>query len=331
MWGWASSRPQRCLKFGADSVAWAETERNWRGRRRYRCTVSPIPGGAVKLSSAEQNLFELPTLESRVRTLAGPSPELRIAGRTLVSGIPRPIVLLLPDASVRAAVLQFDALPSRADERDALIRWRLGQEQLFPLAGVRVVSQVFEGRGGSPAHAQTVLAVAIQESVLAQYESLCGLVGLIPQEIGVTSFRLFDLWLRTAGGSRWQNRDLLWMNLSDRALTVMMFQRGRLLFYRCKSVSGDVVQGVGKADTVEKIVEECGASLEACQQRHDTVSIKHAVLCAEGDMSGLEKRLEDELGLSVERLGWNSVESLGWITKGQNRSVASLSALAGVA
>src|SRR5512134_1385834 len=98
MWGWASSRPQRCLKVGADSVAWAETERNWRGRRQHRCVMSPLPDGMVKPSPADQNLSDHSSLESRIRTLAGAGPDLRIAGHSLVSDLPRPIVLLLPDA-----------------------------------------------------------------------------------------------------------------------------------------------------------------------------------------------------------------------------------------
>lgn len=286
MWGWMYSRPQRCLKIGAESVAWAETERNWRGRRWHRCVTAQIPDGAVKPSPVDQNLSDLSTLETRIRRLAGANPGVRLAGRVLAADIPCPVVLLLPDAAVRAVVLHLDQLPSHPEERDALIRWRLGQEQLFPLSGAKVVSQVFQ----SSAHddrTHTVLAVAVQESVLQQYESLCESAGLIPQEVGMTSLRLFELWRRASGGTRWRQRDFLWANLADRALTTMVFQQGRLLFYRCKLLAGEAATIAARSELLDKIVQECSASLDACQQRHPSAAIKEAVVCADGDLSAL--------------------------------------------
>lgn len=330
MWGWASNRPLRCLKIGTEAVAWAETDRNWRGRRRHRCAASPVPAGTVKPSPADQNLTDLPALETRIRALAGPSPEWRLFGRPVLHDIPRPIVLLLPDAAVRAVVLHLGQLPAKAVEREALIRWRLSQEQLFPLAGAKVVSQVFGGHGDPGARAQAVLAVAIQESVLAQYEALCESVGLVPHDVGVTSLRLFDLWRKLQNRSTWRDRDLLWINLSDRALTTMIFQHGRLVFYRCKLLTGDQIVSRGVDDATGKIVEECEASLDVCLQRHPTLSIKDAVLCADEGPQALQGLLESSLALSVQPFGWRSLESLGWVTRGSHRSVASLSVMAGV-
>ena len=330
MWGWASSRPRWCLKFGADSVAWAEVERDWRGRRRYRCVMSPLPGGAVKLSSTDQNLSDVSQLEQRVRAVAGSGSGARIVGRSLVTDIPRPIALLLPDAAVRGVVLDLEQLPDRPDEREALIRWRLGQEQLLPLSGAKVVSQVFAGMPGNGNRGHNVLAVAVQESVLDQYETLCESVGLIPHDVGVTSLRLFDLWRRASGGSAWQRRDFLWASVSDRTLTTMVLHQGRPLFYRCKLLGGDAIDVGANSDLSVKILDECGASLDACHQRYPSVVIKAAVLCADGDLSLLQQKLETGLELSVEQLGWRSVEELGWVTKGSQRGLTSLAAMAGV-
>jgi hypothetical protein len=322
---WARSRPVRCLKIGTDAVAWAETERSWRGRATHRCLLTPVPEGSVKPSPVEPNLSDLPALEARIRTLTGSRPELRI-GRHFVANIPRPIVLLLPDAAVRAVVLPFDHLPSKSDERDALIRWRLGQEQLFPLNGAKVVSQVFldSMQGGGPVH--TVLAVAIQEAVLVQYESLCQSLGLLPQAVGMTSLQLFAFWVRASGKSRWLRRDFLWANVTDNALTTMVFHGGRLLFYRCKLLGAATV---ALGERLEKIVEECGASLEACHQRYPTAVIKEAVLCADDNLSALQRKVEAGLDLSVEQVGWRAVEALGRVTKDSHPSMPSLAALAG--
>src|SRR5580765_6745631 len=222
MWGLSTSRPQHCLKIGAQALVWGEAVRTWRGRYRYRCVLSPTPTGAIKLSPMDLNLTDMPTVESRLRSLAGPSRDIRFAGRVWLSDVPRPIVLLLPDLSVRATVLQLEQLPAK------------GEEQLLSLAGAKIAWQGFPSHGAGDERSHVVLVVAIQEAILKQYESLCESIGLLPQEVGVTSFRLFNLWLKAAGGRKRLGRDLLWVSVSDGGLTCFILQEGRLAFVRTK-------------------------------------------------------------------------------------------------
>lgn len=327
MWGWMTGKPQICLKVGVESVSWAEVVWGWRGRRGHRCVTSPLPDGTVKPSPAEPNITQLAVLESKIQNLAGPSRDVRVLGQMVLANRPRPVTLLLPDAAVRAVVLHLDQLPARADEREALIRWRFGQEQLFPLTGTTVVSQVCAGPSRTGGVSQSVLAVAVHQAVLRQYESICESLGLIPRDVSLTGLRLFDLWVKISGRSGWEGADLLWVSLVDRALTTMVFQRGRLLFYRCKLLTADALSGTDAG--LEKISDECASSLEMCQQRHSSVFVKRAVLCADED-SALRGILEDHLSLSVESLGWNDLESYGVETGVRSQSVASFAALAGV-
>ncbi|MDF0673391.1 MAG: hypothetical protein P0120_03460 [Nitrospira sp.] len=269
-------------------------------------------------------------LANRIRALTGSESVHHAAGGAIIPELPRRIGVLLPDTAVRATVLQLEQLPVRREERDALIRWRLGQEQLFPLSGAKVSFQVFHDRSGSKGPAHTVLTVAAQESVLQQYESLCESVGLIPQEVGITSLRIFDLWRRALGGSRWQSRECLWVNLSDRALTTIICQRGRLLFYRCKLLGVEAAHVFTKTDMLSKILEECCISLEICQQQYPSAVVKEAVICADGDISAFQELIEAELRLSVEQLGWESLEALGRVAKRSHRGMTSLAAMAGL-
>ena len=330
MWEWASSRPPRCLKFGTDSIAWAETERNWRGQRRHKCVMSPLSDGMIKPSPTEENVADPSALANRIRTLTGSGTVHQAVRGAILSDLPRRIAVLLPDTAVRATVLHLEQLPDRREEREALIRWRLGQEQLFPLNGAKVLFQVFHDRSGGKGPAHSVLAVAAQESVLKQYESLCESVGLIPQEVGVTSLRIFDLWRRASSGSPWRSRDCLWVNVCDRALTTMVCQQGRLLFYRCKLLGAEAADAFTKTDVLNKILEECCASLEICREQHPSAVVKEAVICADGDMSAFQELIEAELRLSVEQLGWKSIEALGWVATGSHRGMTSLAAMAGV-
>ena len=332
MWGLTTSRPRQCLKIGAQTLAWGEAVRTWRGRYRYRCVLSPTPAGAIKLSPMDLNLTDMPTVESRLRSLAGPRRDLRFAGLVWLSDVPRPIVLLLPDLSVRATVLQLEQLPARAEEQEALIRWRLGQEQLLPLAGAKIVWQGFPSHGAGDERSHAILVVAIQEAILKQYESLCESVGLLPQEVGVTSFRLFNLWLKATGGRKRLCRDLLWVNVSDGGLTCFVMQEGRLVFVRTKLLSAESLQGeegLG-GDLVDNIVEECAVSLRACREHHPGLNVTEIVLAGDSPFPTLEQALNSELGLSTERLDWEAVERLGWTHDGGSTSWAALPVVAGV-
>jgi hypothetical protein len=332
MWDLTSSRPRHCLKVGAQALAWGEAIRTWRGRYRYRCVLSPTPTGAIKLSPMDLNLTDVPAVESRLRSLAGPSRDMRFAGHVWLADVPRPIVLLLPDLSVRATVLQLEQLPAQEEELEALIRWRLGQEHLLPLAGAKIAWQGFPSHRAGDERSHVILVVAIQEAILKQYESLCESVGLLPQEVGVTSFSLFNLWLKAVGGLKRMGRDLLWVSVSDGGLTCFVMKEGQLVFVRTKLLSIEVVQGeedVG-GNLVANVVEECAASLRACREHHPSLNVTEMVLASDSPFPMLEQALNRELNVSVDRLNWEAVERVGWTHDGGSMSWAALPAVAGV-
>jgi type IV pilus assembly protein PilM len=331
MWGLSGSRPRHCLKIGAESLVWGESSQTWRGKRRYRCLLSPTPAGSVKLSPMDPNLTDRAALEERLRSLAGQAKRSRVAGGARVIDVPRSITLILPDLAIRASVLQLQQLPARSDEQEALIRWRLGQEQRIPMVGAKIIWQVFSsGRPAEGTH--TILIIAIQESILHQYESVCESVGLLPQEVAVASFRLFDLWLRVAGGRRRLEKDLVWVTISDGGLTCFMIHEGRPVFVRTKLLTTETMQrGNDRSrEWVEKIVHETGTSLLACQERHPGFQIKNLVLVSDCELSGLEDALGDACGVGTEQLDWDHVESLGWSHDGGSTALAALPALAGL-
>ena len=332
MWGLTSSRPRHCLKIGVQALAWGEAFRTWRGRYRYRCLLSPTPVGSIKLSPMDLNVTDLPAVESCLRSLAGPGRDIRFAGHEWLSGVPRPIVLLLPDLSVRATVLQLEQLPSQTEEQEALIRWRLGQEHLLPLTGVKIAWQGFPIHETGGKRSQVVLVVTIQEAILKQYESLCESVGLLPQEVDVTSFRLFNLWLKAAGGGKRLSRDFLWISVSDGGLTCFVIKDGRLMFVRTKLLNADGLQGEEAlgVDLVDNIVEECAASLRACREHNPSLNAKEIVLTGDSPFPMLEQALNRELGLPIERLDWEAVERVGWRHNGGSTSWGTLPVVAGV-
>jgi type IV pilus assembly protein PilM len=331
MWEFAASRPRLCVKIGAQALAWVEASRNWRGRRRYRCLLSPTPTGAVKLTPVELNLTDVVAVENRLRSFAGPHRDLRVGGQVVLADIPRPITLLLPDLSVRATVVHLEQFPDRPEEQEALLRWRLGQEQLFSLAGAKVFWQVFPPERPDHHGTYAVLAVAIQEAVLNQYEAVCESAGLVTQQIGVSSLRLFNLWLKASNGRR-LDRDLLWVSVLDGGLTCLILHEGRVVFVRTKRLEMEPVEldeeaGVEFAD---RIVKECVASLYACQAHHPKFSVKQIVYASDHPISALDTAFSHELAVSTEQCDWEQVEQLGWMHDGGSMSLAAFPVLAGV-
>lgn len=334
MWDWITSRPQYCLKIGAHDLAWAEVHRNWRGRPRYQCVVSALPEGVMRLSPLEPNIVLPHELESHIRAIAA-SAASQAAERPSAAGVPRAATVILPDLAVRLAVLRLQDLPWSSEERDALVRWRLGQEQLLSLSGAKVFSQVLSEPGGAGDGPCTVLAVVVQEAVLAQYEAVCEAAGLIPQEVDVSSLRLFNLWAQGLLHTGRLTADFLWVNATDGGVTAFIFHQGTLVFLRSKLQAGIGSGGAWTPGTeqagLDRIVQECADSIYACQQQTPDLAISQTILIADELMGpGLQQQLEKGLGVPVKGLDWQRVQQYkGGAIVGPQTSAA-LPAIAGV-
>jgi hypothetical protein len=331
MWTLSGCRPIQCLKIGGRTLTWGESSKTWRGRHRYRCILSPLPAGVVKLSPIDANVLDRGLLEERLRSLAGPPRRLRLLGCTLLSGLPRLVTLVLPDLAVRSSVLQLEQIPVRRDEQEALIRWRLGQEQRLSLTGLKLNWQIFPPRHPKDA-VHTVLVTAVQESILAEYETVCEAAGLLAQEVTVASFRLFELWLKAAGGTRCLNRDLALVTVADGGLTCLIIHDARPVFVRTKFLSGDLTTGedMGIQEQTARIVREIELSILACQEHVPDLRLARLVLMAESDFPELENQLGHELGVVTDQLQWAHVEAVGWAHDGGSSSLAMLPVVAGL-
>ena len=331
MWGMGDNRPTECLKIGGQALVWGETSKTWRGRHRYRCALSPLPSGVIKLSPLEGNVIDRAAVQERLRALAGPGRRMSVLGRRLLSGLPRPVTLVLPDLAVRSTVLQLEQVPARKNEQEALIRWRLGQEQRIPLTGTTLRWQVFPPRHAKDG-AHMVLVIAVQEAILAEYEAACEAVGLLPREVTVASFRLFDLWLKAAGGARCLNRDLAWITVLDGGLTCLIIHNGRPVFFRTKFLTSDTgqIQEAESPTGIERIVRDTELSILACREHFPDLQLSRLVLMSDSAMPGLEDALGQELGVSTDQLEWNHVETVGWTSLGGSSSLAALPVVAGL-
>ena len=180
-----------------------------------------------------------------------------------------------------------------------------------------------------------MLAVVIQEAVLAQYEAVCEAAGLIPQEVDVSSLRLFNLWAQELLSTGRLTADFLWVNATDGGVTAFVFHQGTLVFLRSKLQAGLDSGGAwlpgSEQAGLDRIVQECADSIYACQQQTPDLAISQVVLIADEQMGqGLQQQLEKGLGVPVKGLDWEHVKRYGGGVIVGAESSAALPAIAGV-
>ncbi|WP_455379326.1 hypothetical protein [Petrachloros mirabilis] len=201
----------------------------------------------------------------------------------------------------------------------------------MPLAGMRIRWQLFPARQRNEI-GYIALVVAVQDPVLSQYESVCEAAGLLPQEVRVSSFALFDFWLKAAGGERRLNQDIAWVSIADGGLTCLIVHDYRPVFVRTKQLTGEAVEAgdIRSLEWTEKIVRETAASLLACREHYPKLRIKTLILAMDQEVPGLQNALGDELEVKTERFNWDSVRTLGWIYEGGAMPLGALPAVAGM-
>lgn len=333
---WWKARPQRCLKIGAQELIWVHARSRWGRRSPSRCSVRPLTPGQIRLSPMDPNLIDEGAVETALRDLIAPPRLMRVLRSDRLSGVPCPITLLLPDLCVRTAVFRLDRLPAKRSEREALIRWRFGQDHLFPLSGATVRHQLLPSIDPKPqGQGATVLAVAIQDVVRHQYEGLCQAVGLVPIDITTPSFQLCNVWLAS------QDRaapapavaDFLWLSLLDRAFTLFAFHRRQPVFTRSKMLGPAHAGGsdrLAETEQIEWIASECEASLRLYGEQGVPGRPSRLVVVADQPTEALQAYLQERLSMEVVPFDWRLCEPMRWRVKGADLPIGAMAAIASV-
>ena len=333
---WWGARPQRCLKIGAQELVWVHARSRWGRRHPSRCSVRPLAPGQIRLSPMEPNLIDEAAVETALRDLIAPPRLMKVLRGDRFSRVPRPITLLLPDLCVRTAVFRLDRLPAKRSEREALIRWRFGQDHLFPLSGAKVCHQLLPSVDPkSQGQGATVLAVAIQDVVRHQYQVLCQAVGLVPINITTPSFQLCNVWLASQDQATPARAvaDFLWLSLLDRTFTLFAFHRWQPVFTRSKVLGPANAGGSDRlADTeqIEWIASECEASLRLYDEQGVPSRPSRLVVVADEPTEALQACLTERLSMDVVPFDWRLCEPLRLGVKGKDLPIGAMSAIASV-
>jgi hypothetical protein len=151
--------------------------------------------------------------------------------------------ILLPDPSVRVAILRFETLPDHRDEAEELVRWKMGGILPFPPEEARVSCQLLS-KGDQSVE---LLAMALRNSVVAEYEAVFETLSAGPALVLPATAALLPLLPSGSQGSH-----VLVHVCSGSVTTVVMvgdtigFWRNRLLQRHTEEGEGEVVREIAR-------------------------------------------------------------------------------------
>ncbi|HYM08358.1 MAG TPA: pilus assembly protein PilM [Terriglobales bacterium] len=159
----SGSRPRLACEISADRVLAGRVSETG-GHVLEACASSELAPGSVVPDLIETNLRQPDAVYETVRDTLG-----SVGGRS------RDVIAVLPDASVRVVLLDFDTLPSKRDEAESVVRFRLKKSLPFDVEKAKVSYHVQPSNGS----VRVIAAVALA-NVVEDYEAAFRQAGYEP-------------------------------------------------------------------------------------------------------------------------------------------------------
>ncbi|OFV81066.1 MAG: hypothetical protein A3B65_05205 [Acidobacteria bacterium RIFCSPHIGHO2_02_FULL_67_57] len=276
--GWLSAPAEVPLvcEIAADYVA---AVRHRHGRVEAWAT-RPLPPAAVRPASLAENIADRSVLQQALEHVVG-----------VVADGRRRCALLVPDLLARVAVLEFDHLPERAPEAEALLRWRLGKDLPFDINEAVLSFQPQAGRAG----ARDALVVVALRNLLRQYEECVEALGLQPGWVTLST-------LAALGGCETSSAPRLLVKRDHGSLSVVIVEDEAVRLFR------SLPTPPGGAFDDEALLEKVYPAAVYFQD-HWGQPVSEAVLVSVGENRlPSAHRLQRELGCAVTEFSAGSIE-----------------------
>lgn len=152
-------------------------------------------------------------------------------------GLGREVTLVVPDATVRVLLLDFDTLPAKTAEALPVVRFRLKKLLPFDADDAIVSYQIMSGTRNVAKGALRVVAVAIPREVLEEYEAVIRDAGFEPGAVLPST-------LAAIAGLDDGDAATLIVNAGPQAITTAIVDAGVLVLHRSVDMSGNVQVGI---------------------------------------------------------------------------------------
>jgi type IV pilus assembly protein PilM len=264
-----AARPALACEIAADRVLAGRSSAA--GRVVEVCSARELAPGTVVPDLIEPNLRDGAAVRQAIESALG-----------AVGGRSRDIIAILPDTAVRVVLLDFESLPPKRDEAEAVVRFRLKKSLPFNLDEARISYHAQTGGTGLRAIAAVVL-----NSVLQEYESAFRDAGYHP---GVVMPSML-----AALGAADAERPTLVVKVDARTIGIAIVDQEQLLLFRTlENVRGVTITG-------EQLAEEVYPSVVFFQDTY-SLNIDRVYVAGLAETGGAAPALKAQTGAQVEEL-----------------------------
>jgi type IV pilus assembly protein PilM len=198
-----------------------------------------------------------------------------------VAGRSGDLCLVIPDAATRIMLLDFDTLPDKPQEADAVVRFRLKKSLPFDVDQSAVS---FDRQGTS--NPVRVVAAVTPRTVLEEYESLVREVGYNPGAVLPSMI--------AALGAVDASRPTMVIKVERGTTTFAIVDQNQLRLYRALENGGSAVTG-------ESLVDDVNTSLVYFEDRY-AVGVDRVLVAGVESAEELQKALSATANIRVEEL-----------------------------
>ncbi|MFQ5723422.1 MAG: hypothetical protein ACE5G6_02930 [Terriglobia bacterium] len=236
--------------------------------------VRGLAEGAVRPGPLAENITDRAAVREALEHVVGP-----------VADGARRCVLLVPDLLARVAVLEFDHWPERAEEADALLRWRLSKDLPFDVAQAVLAYQAQPGRGQGR---EALVAVCLRP-LLRQYEECVEALGVHPGWVTLSTLAALG-WLGSNGA-----RPQLLVKPDASSLGLAIAHGGAVRLFRTVPAP----KGSGWRNNEEALFDKIYPAVVYFQEQWGQPVGQSVLASPERSTGSLGQRLEQELGCAV--------------------------------
>jgi len=263
------ARPPLACEIAADRVLAGRSADA--GRMVEMCSARELAPGTVVPDLIESNLRDGSAIRQAIESALGG-----------ISGRSRDVIAILPDTAVRVVLLDFETLPSKPEEAEAVVRFRLKKSLPFNLDDARVSYHAQAGGTGLRAIAAVVLS-----SVLQEYESAFRDAGYNP---GVVMPSML-----AALGAADAERPTLVVKVDARTIGIAILDQEQVLLFRTlENVRGITISG-------EQLAEEVYPSVVFFQDTYK-MNIDRIYVAGLPETVGAAPALKAQTGATVAEL-----------------------------
>ena len=200
----------------------------------------------------------------------------------------RPAAVILPDYASRLQVLDFDTFPSKPEEQQALVRFRMKKTVPFDIETAAV--NYYAQPSAIDSKRTEVVAALVSYEILGRYEAMFRDAGFQPGVVTTSALAALNLI---------QSNELaLVAKLSGKTLTMLVLDGGRLRMARCLEP-----ENLTEEDVLAAIYPTLAYMEDVFATKANKGKPERIWLCGFGvQADDLASRWSDELKVSVEVL-----------------------------